>query len=101
MGMVGPPPPPMPGMGPPPPPLNGMGFRPPPLIEVLPYGLKPKRKWQTDGPPLKRANWKVVSLNLLHKRNLKLIIFIRNKNQRVGLLHDINKYAYIYKITFT
>jgi diaphanous 2 len=67
--MGGPPPPPMPGMGgPPPPPLPGMGPPPPlgfamplaPKPDVLPHGLKPKRKWEVDGP-LKRANWKAVS----------------------------------------
>ncbi|XP_018329945.1 protein diaphanous isoform X2 [Agrilus planipennis] len=79
-GMVGPPPPPMPGMGPPPPPLPGMGGAPPPpppgmgppppmpgmipLVgmanpNVLPHGLKPKKKWEVSGP-LKRANWKAI-----------------------------------------
>ncbi|XP_048510372.1 protein diaphanous isoform X3 [Athalia rosae] len=83
-GMGGPPPPPMPGMGgPPPPPLlpgmggpapppfPGMGPPPPPMmggmapklpaggIQVLPHGLQPKKKWETDGP-LKRANWKAI-----------------------------------------
>uniref|UniRef100_A0A182RGP4 Diaphanous n=1 Tax=Anopheles funestus TaxID=62324 RepID=A0A182RGP4_ANOFN len=64
-----PPPPPMPGMGggpPPPPPMmmGGGGFRPPGMPppfpnaapKPLPYGLKPKKKWDTDGP-MKRANW--------------------------------------------
>uniref|UniRef100_A0A182NAZ0 Diaphanous n=1 Tax=Anopheles dirus TaxID=7168 RepID=A0A182NAZ0_9DIPT len=67
-----PPPPPMPGMGgaPPPPPPMMMGpggVRPPPFPGMpppfpnaapkqLPYGLKPKKKWDTDGP-MKRANW--------------------------------------------
>ncbi|XP_049824358.1 protein diaphanous isoform X3 [Aethina tumida] len=60
-GMGGPPPPPPPGMGPPPPP--GMG-PPPPFgmsmapVEVLPHGLKPKKKWESKG--LKRANWKTI-----------------------------------------
>ncbi|CAO1423226.1 unnamed protein product [Diamesa tonsa] len=65
-GMGGPPPPPMPGMGPPPPPMPGMmgGPRPPmmpmmPKVEVLPHGLKAKKKWDTDGP-MKRANWKAI-----------------------------------------
>ncbi|KDR17398.1 Protein diaphanous, partial [Zootermopsis nevadensis] len=67
-GMGGPPPPPMPGMGgPPPPPLPGMGPPPPPGFampaipkpDVLPYGLKPKKKWEVEGP-LKRANWKAI-----------------------------------------
>ncbi|XP_049883690.1 protein diaphanous isoform X2 [Pectinophora gossypiella] len=67
----GPPPPPMPGMGgpPPPPPMMG-GPRPPPppggfmmprmpQPDVLPHGLKPKKKWEVEGP-LKRANWKTI-----------------------------------------
>ncbi|CAG4978575.1 unnamed protein product [Colias eurytheme] len=71
-GMAGPPPPPMPGMGPPPPPPPpGMGGpRPPPppggmmmprmpQPDILPYGLKPKKKWEVEGP-LKRANWKTI-----------------------------------------
>lgn len=66
-----PPPPPLPGMGgpPPPPPMMG-GPRPPPppggfmaprmpQPDVLPYGLKPKKKWEVEGP-LKRANWKTI-----------------------------------------
>lgn len=44
------------GMGPPPPPGGFLGPRAP---DVLPYGLKPKRKWDVGGP-LKRANWKAV-----------------------------------------
>uniref|UniRef100_A0A182VTV7 Diaphanous n=1 Tax=Anopheles minimus TaxID=112268 RepID=A0A182VTV7_9DIPT len=68
-GGLPPPPPPMPGMGggpPPPPPMmmGGGGFRPPGMPppfpnaapKPLPYGLKPKKKWDTDGP-MKRANW--------------------------------------------
>nr|XP_046478785.1 protein diaphanous isoform X3 [Neodiprion pinetum]XP_046478786.1 protein diaphanous isoform X3 [Neodiprion pinetum] len=68
----GPPPPPMPGMGgPAPPPFPGMGPPPPPMmggmapklpagaVQVLPHGLKPKKKWEVDGP-LKRANWKAI-----------------------------------------
>ncbi|XP_058447723.1 protein diaphanous [Malaya genurostris] len=63
-GMGGAPrPPPMPGMGPPPPPMPGMGFpgiRPMAPVPVpLPHGLKPKKKWDTDGP-MKRANWKAI-----------------------------------------
>ncbi|XP_072948697.1 protein diaphanous [Epargyreus clarus] len=71
-GMGGaPPPPPPPGAGgaPPPPPMMG-GPRPPPPFggpmaprmpqpDVLPYGLKPKKKWEVEGP-LKRANWKTI-----------------------------------------
>ncbi|XP_011879316.1 PREDICTED: protein diaphanous isoform X2 [Vollenhovia emeryi] len=55
----GPPPPPMPGMGPPPPPMMGVLSPPPPAIQVLPHGMKPKKKWEVDGP-LKRANWKAI-----------------------------------------
>ncbi|XP_043474411.1 protein diaphanous isoform X2 [Leptopilina heterotoma] len=58
-GMGGPAPPPMPGMGPPPPPMMG-GFRPPAnAVQVLPHGMKPKKKWEVEGP-LKRANWKAI-----------------------------------------
>ncbi|XP_043286612.1 protein diaphanous isoform X3 [Venturia canescens] len=80
-GMGGPPPPPMPGMGgPPPPPMPGMGMGPPPppmmggmrppmpnAVQVLPHGLKPKKKWEVDGP-LKRCNWKAI---LPHKLSEK------------------------------
>ncbi|KAK5638990.1 hypothetical protein RI129_013285 [Pyrocoelia pectoralis] len=66
----GPPPPPMPGAGggpaPPPPPF---GMPPPPMgmvplpglanPDILPHGLKPKKKWEVSGP-LKRANWKAI-----------------------------------------
>nr|XP_022909899.1 protein diaphanous isoform X2 [Onthophagus taurus]XP_022909900.1 protein diaphanous isoform X2 [Onthophagus taurus] len=70
----GPPPPPMPGAGPPPPPIPGMLPPPPPPFgapappfplvglantNVLPHGLKPKKKWDIGGP-LKRANWKSI-----------------------------------------
>ncbi|XP_063219909.1 protein diaphanous-like [Bacillus rossius redtenbacheri] len=82
-GMAGPPPPPMPGMGgPPPPPLPGMGVPrppglpglappfgpPPPPSNVLPLGLKPKKKWDTAGP-LKRANWKVIAPQHLSEKS--------------------------------
>lgn len=45
----------MPGMlgGPPPPPMMM------PKANVLPHGLKPKKKWEVDGP-MKRANWKAI-----------------------------------------
>lgn len=80
-GMVGPPPPPMPGMGGPlsppmpgmgpPPPPPPFGAPPPPMMagfvplpgmaqpDVLPFGLKPKKKWEVSGP-LKKANWKTI-----------------------------------------
>ncbi|XP_028158633.1 protein diaphanous [Ostrinia furnacalis] len=69
-----PPPPPPPGCGPPPPPpppmMGGPRPPPPPMMggpamprmpqpDVLPYGLKPKKKWEVEGP-LKRANWKTI-----------------------------------------
>nr|CAD7570754.1 unnamed protein product [Timema californicum] len=72
---MGPPPPPMSGMGPPPPPMSGMGsplplmpgMVPPPIVYTavpksveLPYGLKPKRKWDVEAPT-KRANWKTIT----------------------------------------
>lgn len=83
-GMGGPPPPPMPGMGgaPPPPPMGGgpppppmFGMPPPPIPgmvplpgmaqpDVLPHGLKPKKKWEVNAP-LKKANWKTVSVKIL------------------------------------
>lgn len=59
-GMGPPPPPPPPGMGPPPPPMGGIGFPPPAKVLVLPHGLKPKKKWDVDGP-IKRANWQVIT----------------------------------------
>lgn len=60
-GMFGsgpPPPPPPPGMGmPPPPPPGGLLFQAKPP-DVLPHGMKPKRKWDVEG--LKRANWNTI-----------------------------------------
>lgn len=57
-----PPPPPMPGMGgprPPPPPIGGFAVpMPPKPPDVLPHGMKPKKKWEVEG--LKRANWKTI-----------------------------------------
>lgn len=78
---VGPPPPPMPpGMGPPPPPFPG-GMPMPPMFpgapaapkppDVLPLGLKPKKKWDTDGP-LKRANWKAIVPHKLSEKSFWL-----------------------------
>ncbi|XP_030041077.2 protein diaphanous isoform X4 [Manduca sexta] len=59
-GMGGPPPPPMPGMGGPRPPPPPGGFMPRlPQPDILPHGLKPKKKWEVEGP-LKRANWKTI-----------------------------------------
>lgn len=44
-------------MGPPPPPMFGMATMQP--QNVLPQFLKPKKKYDTDGP-MKRANWKAI-----------------------------------------
>jgi len=87
-GMSGPPPPPMPGMsGPPPPPLPGMGgprpppppglpgFGPPPPSfgvtpprpDILPFGMKPKKKWQLE-IPMKRTNWKTIQPQKLSEK---------------------------------
>ncbi|KAG8272107.1 Protein diaphanous 1 [Homalodisca vitripennis] len=77
-GGMGPPPPPMPGMAPPPPPL-GMGPPPPPMMggfmvpppmkapDVLPHGLKPKKKWDIEG--LKRANWNTIKPQTLSEKS--------------------------------
>lgn len=93
-GMGGPPPPPMPGMGgPPPPALPGMGGPPPPPfgmppppfpglvplpgmanLDLLPHGLKPKKKWEVSGP-LKRANWKAVSFKFFVQLFVSLLNF--------------------------
>ncbi|CAG0905590.1 unnamed protein product [Cyprideis torosa] len=65
-----PPPPPMPGGGPPPPPpppggipmFGGpMGMMSPRMMgpEQLPFGMKPKKKWNVRNP-LKKANWKKI-----------------------------------------
>lgn len=37
------------------------GPAPPPMMmqTILPHGMKPKKKWDTDGP-MKRANWKAI-----------------------------------------
>uniref|UniRef100_A0A0A1XGR0 Protein diaphanous n=1 Tax=Zeugodacus cucurbitae TaxID=28588 RepID=A0A0A1XGR0_ZEUCU len=61
-------PPPPPGFGPPPPPPPNFGLLSLPgqckqssvLVNELPNGLKPKKKWEV-GNPMKRINWKVVS----------------------------------------
>ncbi|XP_032678760.1 protein diaphanous isoform X4 [Odontomachus brunneus] len=74
-GSRGPPPPPMPG-APAPPPMPGMGPPPPPMAtfspipptQVLPPGLKPKKKWEVDGP-LKRANWKAIMPHKLTEKS--------------------------------
>jgi len=86
-GMKGPPAPPMPGMmGPPPPPMGG--FSPPaPMVQVLPHGLKPKKKWEVDGP-LKRANWKAV-------RTINLYYLIKLSIESIINLNITISYAYI------
>ncbi|XP_029156307.1 protein diaphanous isoform X2 [Nylanderia fulva] len=77
-GLKVPLPPPMSGMGgvPPPPSMPGMGPLPPPMgvlspltsTQVLPHGLKPKKKWEIDGP-LKRANWKAIMPHKLTEKS--------------------------------
>nr|CAH0100887.1 unnamed protein product [Daphnia galeata] len=76
-GTGGPPPPPLPGMGgfrPPPPPGGIPGFGPPPGMpatpprpDILPFGMKPKKKWQLD-MPLKRTNWKTIQPQKLSEK---------------------------------
>jgi diaphanous protein len=47
-------------MGPPPPPMMNMNMAPRmQQPQALPHGLKPKKKWDVDGP-MKRANWKAI-----------------------------------------
>lgn len=47
-------------MGPPPPPMFQMPGAPAfQMANTLPHYLKPKKKWDTDGP-MKRANWKAI-----------------------------------------
>ncbi|XP_070503361.1 protein diaphanous [Chironomus tepperi] len=71
-GPMPPPPPPLPGMAIRPPfSLDNGAPRPPPMlpmmaprmpvqqVQALPHGLKPKKKWDVDGP-MKRANWKAI-----------------------------------------
>ncbi|KAK2720795.1 hypothetical protein QYM36_004609, partial [Artemia franciscana] len=73
-GLMGPPPPPGGAFpGPPPPPGIG-GPRPPvpgfPAIrpDILPFGMKPKRKWSID-VPLKRTNWKTIAPQKLSEKS--------------------------------
>lgn len=47
------------GMVPPPPPLFQMPNAPPLQLNTLPHYLKPKKKFDSDGP-MKRANWKAI-----------------------------------------
>ncbi|XP_036212605.2 protein diaphanous isoform X2 [Bactrocera oleae] len=83
----GPPPPPMPNCPAPPPPPN-IGPPPPPppnfgllsvpgakqgqhpsfLVNELPNGLKPKKKWEVENP-MKRINWKVVSPQIMSDKS--------------------------------
>lgn len=44
---------------PPPPPMPGMSAAPPLPMNTLPHYLKPKKKFDADGP-MKRANWKAI-----------------------------------------
>lgn len=68
-GMMGPPPPPLPGSGPPRPP--GPPMLPKANPEELPYGMKPKKKWQLE-VPMKKANWKTVSDTIMSLREITL-----------------------------
>lgn len=98
-GMGGPPPPPPPpGMGPPPPPFPGMpGMPPPPMFpgapaapkppDVLPLGLKPKKKWDTDGP-LKRANWKAIVPHKLSEKSFWVKVH-EEKHASPDILHGL------------
>ncbi len=64
-GPGGPPPPPppppggVPGLGPPP----DLAVTPPARTDILPFGMKPKKKWELD-VPLRRMNWKTVGYKL-------------------------------------
>lgn len=92
MGGGPPPPPPPPGMGggpPPPPPPPGMGGGPPrppgmgpppppppggfvplaPAQPVLPSWLKPKKKWEVEGP-MKRVNWNTINAQKLSEKSI-------------------------------
>lgn len=40
-----------------------------PQPDVLPHGLKPKKKWEVQGP-IKRANWKTVSDSIILNSNV-------------------------------
>lgn len=70
-----PPPPPPPGFGfkgppgPPPPPFGGPMFKPP---DVLPHGLKPKKKWEVEGTT-KRLNWKTVSFSVSSSCRIRML----------------------------
>lgn len=49
----------MPGMPPPPPMFRMPGAPPLPILNTLPSYLKPKKKYDPEGP-MKRANWKAI-----------------------------------------
>lgn len=89
---VGPPPPRMPGMGPPPPPPPG-GFVPlAPLPPALPSWLKPKKKWEVDGP-MKRVNWNTVNAAKLSEKSLWGKVQedkIANKDILIGLASNFS-----------
>jgi hypothetical protein len=60
--------------GPPPPPggipVFGGPFTASPMRkEELPFGMKPKKKWNLEGATLKRANWKKVRMKIALKKN--------------------------------
>ncbi|XP_076362550.1 diaphanous related formin 1 isoform X1 [Tachypleus tridentatus] len=75
---IPPPPPPPPGGGPPPPPpppgLGGLRFNvpqgsPSPVaMDVLPFGIKPKKKYHLE-TPLKKANWKKIQPQKLSEKS--------------------------------
>ncbi|KAJ8298216.1 hypothetical protein KUTeg_024747 [Tegillarca granosa] len=75
-GMGPPPPPPLPGGAPPPPPPPGGAPMPPgapfsppapsPPVNQLPFGMKPKKKYEV-GTTTKRVNWNKVNVRVLDK----------------------------------
>ncbi|KAF6768330.1 hypothetical protein AHF37_10392 [Paragonimus kellicotti] len=60
------PPPLVAGGGPPPPPPLGGKLPQAPSAPQLPFGMKPKKKYNVDGP-LKKANWDKITPDLLSK----------------------------------
>ncbi|TPP62944.1 Diaphanous [Fasciola gigantica] len=65
-GSVPPPPPPLTGKAPPPPPA---GVPRPPAVAQLPFGLKPKKKYNPE-VPLKKANWDKITPDALDKSSV-------------------------------
>lgn len=99
----GPPPPPLPGMGggPPPPPPPGMGpprpvgLGPPPPPggfmpgpPALPHWLKPKRKWEVEGP-MKRANWKAIIPQKLSEKSF----WVKSNEETLASIDILNGLA--------